>query len=170
MARSRAAARRLRAVVDELLRAPYFSAPPPKSTGRELFTPRYIADLIERCRSAQPGCSAEDIVSTATSLTARSVAVALERFVPEPIDELLLAGGGAKNPALFDAISAETKRALAPRAPTVAAFEDVFFDGEAKESVAFAFLGWLHLQGRAANVPNATGARGPRVLGTFTPA
>ena len=49
-------------------------------------------------------------------------------------------------------------------------FEDLFFDGEAKEAVAFAFLGWLHLQGRAANVPNATGARGPRILGSFTPA
>jgi anhydro-N-acetylmuramic acid kinase len=49
-------------------------------------------------------------------------------------------------------------------------FSDVFFDGNAKEAVAFALLGWLHLQGRAGNVPAATGARAPRVLGTLTPA
>jgi anhydro-N-acetylmuramic acid kinase len=49
-------------------------------------------------------------------------------------------------------------------------FDDLYFDGEAKEAVAFALLGWLHLNGRAGNVPSATGALGPRILGTFTPA
>jgi anhydro-N-acetylmuramic acid kinase len=51
----------------------------------------------------------------------------------------------------------------------VARFDEVFFDGEAKEAVAFALLGYLHLTGRAGNVPRATGARGPRVLGKLTP-
>ena len=50
------------------------------------------------------------------------------------------------------------------------AFDDCFFDGEAKEAVAFALLGWLHLKGRPGNVPSATGARAPRVLGHYTPA
>ncbi len=161
------------AVVDELLRAPFFHSPPPKSTGRELFTPEYVTTLIARCRAARQECSSEDIVATATLLTARSVALAFERFVPEPVDEVLLAGGGAKNPALFDGIRTELERASAragSRVPVVAPFESVFFDGEAKESVAFAFLGWLHLKGRPGNVPNATGARGPRILGSFTPA
>jgi anhydro-N-acetylmuramic acid kinase len=76
---------------------------------------------------------------------------------------VLLSGGGARNPALVDAIARE----LAPR--TVRRFDEVYFDGEAKEAVAFAFLGRLHLAGRAGNVPSATGARGPRVLGKLTP-
>ncbi len=160
-------------VVDELLGAPFFSAPPPKSTGRELFTAEYVAALVSRCRTAKHGCSNEDIVATATSLTARSIALGFEKFIPEPVGEVLVAGGGAKNPALFDAIRAELERAAArmgSRVPVVAPFESVFFDGEAKEAVAFAFLGWLHLQRRPGNVPNATGARGPRILGSYTPA
>jgi anhydro-N-acetylmuramic acid kinase len=161
------------AVVDELLHDPYFSAPPPKSTGRELFTPQYVARLIESCRTAKPGCSSEDIIATATSLTARSIALAFEKFIPEPVDEVLVSGGGAKNPVLFEAIReaiGRSARASSSRVPSIEPFESVFFDGEAKECVAFAFLGWLHLQGRAANVPSATGARGPRILGSFTPA
>ena len=161
------------AVVDDLLRAPYFRAPPPKSTGRELFTAAYVTRLVDACRVAKPQCSNEDIVATATSLTARSVALAFETFIPEPVDELLLSGGGARNPALFDAIRAEIGGAAAragSRVPAVAPFESVFFDGDAKEAVAFAFLGWLHLERRAGNVPNATGARGPRILGSYTPA
>ncbi len=163
----------VREVVDELLHDPYFSAPPPKSTGRELFTPHYVARLIESCRAAMPGCSSEDIIATATSLTARSIALAFEKFIPEPVDEVLVSGGGAKNPALFEAIReaiGRSARASSSRVPSIEPFESVFFDGEAKECVAFAFLGWLHLQGRAANVPSATGARGPRILGSFTPA
>ena len=160
-------------VVEELLGAPFFEASPPKSTGRELFTPAYVAGLIERCRAARPGCSSEDVIATAVSLTARSIAIAFERFIPEPVDEVLVSGGGAKNPALFAAIRTEierTARASSSRVPAIVPFERRYFDGDAKEAVAFAFLGWLHLQRRAANVPNATGARGPRILGTFTPA
>ena len=160
-------------VVDELLQAPFFAAPPPKSTGRELFSPVYAEQLIERCRAASPGCSTEDVVATATLLTARSVAVAFERFIPEPVEEVLVSGGGAENPALFDAVRMQlerTARELKSRPPAILPFESLYFNGEAKETVAFAFLGWLHLRGRAANVPNATGARGPRILGSLTPA
>ena len=160
-------------VVDQLLVAPFFRAPPPKSTGRELFTSEYVAQFMASCRAAKRGCSDEDIIATASLLTARSVALALEKFVPEPVSELLVSGGGAKNPALFDAIRVEVGHAAAragSREPAVAPFESVFFDGEAKEAVAFAFLGWLHLERRPGNVPNATGARGPRILGSYTPA
>jgi anhydro-N-acetylmuramic acid kinase len=160
-------------VVDDLLQASFFSSPPPRSTGRELFSPVYAEQLIGRCRSASPACSTEDIIATATLLTARSVALAFERFIPEPVEEVLVSGGGARNPALFDTIRTElarTARELKSRPAVVVPFEDFYFDGEAKESVAFAFLGWLFLQGRAANVPHATGARGPRMLGSLTPA
>lgn len=151
-------------VVDDLLAAPYFSAPPPKSTGRELFDSAYIARLIEMCRAARAAASTEDVVATAVELTARSIGDAYRRFVREPIAEVLLSGGGARNPALVEAITA----ALRPN--PVRRFEQVFFDGEAKEAVAFAFLGWLHLTARPGNVPAATGARAPRVLGKLTPA
>jgi anhydro-N-acetylmuramic acid kinase len=151
-------------VVDELLDKPYFRASPPKSTGPELFSAQYTADLIAACRAASPGCSDEDVVATAVSLTARSIADAYERFVAEPISEVFCSGGGAKNPALMKQI----REALAPR--KVLDFDETFFDGEAKEAVAFALLGYLHLRGRPGNVPTATGARGPRILGKRTPA
>jgi anhydro-N-acetylmuramic acid kinase len=150
-------------VVDELLAHPYFAAEPPKSTGRELFDRAYVDALVARCREAAPTCTADDVVATATSLTARSIADAYRRFMPEPVTEVLLSGGGARNTTLARWIG----DALAPLA--VRSFDSAFFDGEAKEAVAFALLALLHVEGRAGNVPRATGARGPRVLGTWTP-
>jgi anhydro-N-acetylmuramic acid kinase len=161
------------AVVDHILKLPFFEAPPPKSTGRELFTPVFIARFIEQCRKKAQGCTNEDIVATAVLLTAKSITLAFARFIPEPVAEVVLSGGGAKNPALFDAIERELSDVTASgsfQARRVVRFDDLYFDGEAKEAVAFALLGWLHVNGRAGNVPTATGARGPRVLGTFTPA
>ncbi len=155
-------------VVDALLAAPYFSAPPPKSTGRELFGAAYAERLVDACREAQSDASDEDLVATAVALTARSVADAYARFLPEPVSEVVLSGGGARNPALVEAIEAGVARL--PGAPAVRAFDALFFDGEAKEAVAFALLGYLHVERRPGNVPGATGARGPRVLGKLTPA
>src|SRR3712207_5848122 len=158
------AGRAINEVVDELLAAPYFSAPPPKSTGRELFNTEYVRRLIARCRELRPNAGAEDIIATATALTARSIADAYQRFIPEPVEEVLFSGGGAKNPAIFDH--------LAPLVGSIRLrqFDEEFFDGEAKEAVAFALLAHLHLEGRPGNVIGATGARGPRVLGKLTPA
>ena len=150
-------------VVEAFLAEPYFSSPPPKSTGRELFTAEYVKRFIAACRESPSRATAEDIVATAVSFTARSVADAYRRFVPEPMREVLVSGGGAKNPALFDALSAELSI-------PVRRFEEIFFDGEAKEAVAFALMGYLHLIGEAGNVPGATGAKGPRILGKLTPA
>ncbi len=151
-------------VVDTLLEDPYFAASPPKTTGREHFGAAYVAAFLARCRTAAPRARDADIVATAVSLTSRSVADAYRRFVTEPVTEVLLSGGGARNPALVDALT----RALAPR--VVRLFDEVYFNGEAKEAVAFALLAALHLAGQAGNVPSATGARGPRVLGKLTPA
>lgn len=151
-------------VVDELLDDRFFRLTPPKSTGRELFSNAYITRFLERCRVLDSSAKSADIVATAVALTARSIGDAYARFVPEPVSEVLVSGGGVRNLALFDAIT----EALAPR--RVRRFDDVFFDAEAKEAVAFALLGYLHLVGRPANVPRATGARGPRLLGKRTPA
>ena len=157
-------------VVDDLMSAPFFSMEPPKSTGREWFTREFIADFSSRCRAL--GARDEDIVATATAFSARTIADQYARFLPEPIKDVVLAGGGAKNPALVQAITRELAQAWTKRgdvAPTVVRFDEVFFDGEAKEAVAFALMGYLHLTGRSGNVPSATGARGPRTLGTYTP-
>lgn len=150
------------AIVTELLEHSYFSAPPPKSTGRELFSASYIDSFISRCKESK--CSDEDIIATAVELTAASIADSYRRFMPEPVDEILLSGGGARNPTLVAAI----KRLMPDR--KIRAFDELFFDGEAKEAVAFALLGYLHLIRQPGNVPGATGARGPRILGKLTPA
>jgi anhydro-N-acetylmuramic acid kinase len=151
-------------VVNELLAAPYFASPPPKSTGPELFDARYVQTLIERARAVRPSARPEDIIATATSLTASSIADAYRRFLPEPIAEVLVSGGGARNPTLVDMLT----RLVAP--VHVRPFADEFFDGEAKEAVAFALLAYLHLARRMGNVPRATGAKGGRILGKLTPA
>ena len=151
-------------VVRHVLADPYFASPPPKSTGRELFDPAFIATFVERCRSEKAGASAGDIVATAVALTAESVADAFRRFVPEPVRELVVSGGGAQNRALVDAIAAALPDVAVRR------FSELFFDGEAKEAVAFALLGYLHLAGEPGNLPSVTGARGLRILGQLTPA
>ena len=161
--RMAASGRVLQAVVDEMLTDSYFSAEPPKSTGRELFNPAYVQRFLTRCSSHESATEA-DIVATATALTAQSMADAYRRFLPEPIEEVLVSGGGARNPVLVAMIAA----AVAPL--PVVPFDACYFNGEAKEAVAFAFLAHLHLMGLAGNVPTATGARGLRVLGMLTPA
>lgn len=152
------------AAVDEALRDPYFAAPPPKSTGRELFGLDYPDRFLASCRRANPAATDEDCIASAVSLTARAIADAFARFVHEPVRELVLSGGGARNPALVRAI----EQAL-PNL-TIRRFDDLFFNGEAKEAVAFALLGYLHAAGLPGNVPGATGARGARILGQWVPA
>jgi anhydro-N-acetylmuramic acid kinase len=154
----------IESVVRDALAEPYFASPPPKSTGRELFSRAYIARFIERCRAANASATNEDIVATAVAFTARSIADAYRRFITAPVADVVISGGGARNHALVSALTA----AVAPL--PVRMFDTVFFDGDAKEAVAFAFLGRLFLERRAGNLPAATGARGARVLGKLTPA
>jgi anhydro-N-acetylmuramic acid kinase len=151
------------AIVDALLADPYFDAAPPKSTGRERFGVAYAERLLEQVRATRG--TDNDAVATAAELTVESVARAVERWTPaEPGAEVLVSGGGARNPYLMEGL----RRRLAPR--PLRLFEECFFDGDAKEAFAFAVLGYLTLHGRAGNLPAATGARGPRILGHITPA
>jgi anhydro-N-acetylmuramic acid kinase len=145
------------AVVTDLLGDPYFAESPPKSTGRERFGAAYAAALHARV----PG---PDGVATAAALTARSLAGALRRWVPgEP--EVVLAGGGRRHPGIVVGL-----RDRLGGADRVRLFDDLFFDGDAKEAVAFALLAYLTLHGQPGNLPAATGAAGARVLGSVTPA
>jgi anhydro-N-acetylmuramic acid kinase len=151
------------AVLELLLADPYFAAPPPKSTGRERFGIEYADRLIAAVR--ERGGSGNDCVATATALTAETVGRGIELWTPPAARgaEMVISGGGAKNPALVELLAAR----VAPR--RIVEFDRLFFSGEAKESLAFAFLGHLTLTGRPGNLPGATGARGPRVLGHVTP-
>jgi anhydro-N-acetylmuramic acid kinase len=150
-------------VLDALLDDPYFAAPPPKSTGRERFGLDYAERLLGLVTDA--GGSENDAVATATVLTVETIARGIERWLPAGgDDELVISGGGARNPVLVGQLAARVQ----PR--PVLGFDQLFFDGDAKEALAFALLGYLTLAGRAGNLPAATGARGPRVLGHVTPA
>jgi anhydro-N-acetylmuramic acid kinase len=154
----------IQAVVDDLLALPFFKLKPPRSTGRELFNREFLAAFVERCRNARSGVTDADIIATAVLFTAASIRLSYDAFAHVPLREVLLSGGGAKHPG----IRTDLKRLLPGL--VIRDFGDVYFDAEAKEAVAFALLGYLHLIGRAGNVPSATGATGPRILGKWTPA
>jgi anhydro-N-acetylmuramic acid kinase len=156
--------RALESVVVEQLAHPFFAAPPPKSTGREAFGDGYAAGLIARC--LEQGAAPADVVATAVELTARAIGGSAARFIARdraPRD-VVRSGGGARNAALVAALE------RCWPGPEHRSFDDLYFDGDMKEAVAFAFLGYLTWTGRAGNEPGATGAAGPRVLGTVTPA
>jgi anhydro-N-acetylmuramic acid kinase len=150
-------------LLEELLADSYFAEPPPKSTGRERFGIEYAEQLLARVRKA--GGTENDAIATATALTAESIGRAIAKWGPaqDSASELVISGGGSKNPALVERLAAKVQ----PR--PVVLFDQVFFDGEAKEALAFAFLGMQTVLGKPGNLPSATGARGPRVLGHITP-
>jgi anhydro-N-acetylmuramic acid kinase len=149
-------------VHDELLRRlmsdPYFTASPPKSTGRE----RFGLPLAQEIYRAAPGA---DGVATAVELTAQTVTLSIARWVPGT-PEVVGSGGGMHHPGLVARLSALLKG----RGQSLGRFDDLFFTGDAKEAVAFALLGYLTIHGQPGNVPAATGAGGHRVLGQITPA
>lgn len=146
----------------ELLSHPFFQREPPRSTGREVFGRVYVQQLVERLR---PEGRSEwaNLIATLTELTARSIADAMQQWVlPRGVDEMIVTGGGAMNRVLVDRL-----QALLP--VNVDARPDALgVPPAAKEAVAFAVLGWACLLGVPANVPEATGAPGPRVLGSLT--
>lgn len=152
---ARAAAGRVdEALVAELLRHPYFELPPPKSTGREAFGDVFVRPLLARYAGREG-----DLLASLTRFVAESVAAGIRRWIREPVAEVLVSGGGARNPTLMAALG----QALAP--VPVRSLGEVGLDPDAKEAVAFAVLANETLFGRPGNVPGATGAAGPRVLG-----
>ncbi|MBW3630150.1 MAG: anhydro-N-acetylmuramic acid kinase, partial [Gemmatimonadetes bacterium] len=151
------------ALLAELLRHPFFAQEPPKSTGREAFGRPVVERLAE---AVQPEGDQDwmDLIATLTELTARSISQAYERWiVPRGVAEVVLTGGGARNPTLVRRI----RELLAPIPIVDGASLGV--DPEAKEALAFAVLAWAHVNGIPANAPGATGAAGRRVLGSYTP-
>jgi anhydro-N-acetylmuramic acid kinase len=148
----------------ELLSHPFYTEKPPKSTGREVFGRAYTEQVIARLRP-ENWTQWATVVATLTALTARTIADAFERYMePRGVHEVIVTGGGSRNPVLMRRI------AEALRPVPVRSGEEVGIHPDAKEAIAFAGLAWAFSNGMPSNVPAATGARGPRVLGSFTPA
>jgi anhydro-N-acetylmuramic acid kinase len=159
-------------VLERLLAHPFFRQAPPRSTGREIFGPGMLDEVVSELGREigmylEPGSTLQgwpDLLATLIALTARSIGDAYRRWVlPRGVDEVFLMGGGSRNPVLFQAI----QRELSPL--DVRPGESLGMDADAREAAAFALLAWAHLMGIPANVPEATGSRGPRVLGSWTP-
>jgi anhydro-N-acetylmuramic acid kinase len=136
----------------------YFAAPPPKTTGRERFGAQFLAPH----RQALAHLSSEDGAATITELTAASVAQAIGR-AGFAAARVIAGGGGARNRALLARLAAR----LGGR--RVETSDAMGIPLDAKEAIAFAVLGYETLRGRAANLPVATGAARPVVLGAIAP-
>jgi anhydro-N-acetylmuramic acid kinase len=162
--------RGLEGVLARLMRARYFSAPPPKSCGREEYGEDFVARFIAACE--RESARKEDVIATATALTARTIADAYTRFCKPQFDrlaanakvELIAAGGGVRNATLMNML----REQLASADVRVRSIEETGLDAGAKEAAAFALLGWLTWHGLPGNLPSATGARRPVVLGKVT--
>lgn len=156
-------------VVSRILRDAYFSASPPKSCGREQFGVAFV----ERLRQLAPGAASADLVATATELTVVSILDAYGRFcwshlgqrVPlARVTQVVASGGGVKNMTLMLQLKVKLQE-LGVKLLTV---DELGLSSSAKEAAAFALLAWLSYNGLTGNVPAATGATGPRVLGKIT--
>jgi anhydro-N-acetylmuramic acid kinase len=161
-ARLAAQGRSFPAVLDELLRDPYLTMSPPKSTGREYFGRAYTDRVIAlgRRHRAKPN----DLIRAATIFTALSIVDALNRFVlpKHKIHQLIVSGGGAKNPLIVGQISA----ALPPIA--IVSSSRLGVPEDAKEAYAFALLAYETFHQRPSNIPSATGAHRPAILGKIS--
>jgi anhydro-N-acetylmuramic acid kinase len=150
-------------VVSDVLRAPFFLRNPPKTAGREEFGREFVRRFMKRCSRARK----RDIVATATALTARSIADALRRFVVRgrrEFGECVVSGGGANNPALLAMLAKE----LQPMGMKIRASDEFGLPSEAKEASAFALMAFETWHRRPSNVPSATGARRPAILGKIS--
>jgi anhydro-N-acetylmuramic acid kinase len=161
-----ASGRVLDGVIARLVRAHFFRQKPPRTAGREEFGREYVGRFLQLCR----GASKPDIVATATALTARSIADAVQRFVLPRFGadrrdhQMIVSGGGAKNPALMAMLRDEI---------AALGFELHFSDefgipAEAKEAVAFALLAHETWHRRPSNLPSATGAKRAAILGKIS--
>ena len=149
------------ALVAETLAHPYFQVLPPKTTGREVFGDAFAAEFLSRALAR--GLSVEDVMATLTAITARSIAAAYRDFGPPTLDEVIVSGGGARNPVLLD----DLRRALPGISVTL--YDAFGLPAEAKEAALFALLGYETVHGRPGNLPGCTGARASVMLGKIVP-
>ena len=149
-------------LLNNMLRHPFFSQRPPKSTGREMFGKEYCDSLYRL--AIKKGLSAEDIVATVTAFTAASICLSYRRFLPAMPDELILCGGGAKNNTLIKMLRQELGEVK------ILLSDELGISCDAKEAISFAILAYATIKGIANNVPSATGADKSLILGKIVPA
>ena len=150
-------------VISDILQGPFFRRKPPKTAGREEFGREFAQGFIRRCGRVDK----RDIVATATALTARAIADALRRFVvrrPGTYRDFIVSGGGASNPTLM-AMLANEMHLLGLQ---IHSSDEFGLPSEAKEAVAFALLAFETWNRRPSNVPSATGAKRPAILGKIS--
>ena len=141
------------ALIDRLLRRAFYKESPPKSTGRE----QYGREFIDELRETE--LPLLDLIATATAFTPAAVASGIQRFVPFPVQEIIVSGGGAHNAQMMAYL-----KAFLPR--TKLRYSGEFgIDVDAKEAIAFAVLAYETWHKRPSNLPSATGARRPVILG-----
>ena len=140
-------------LLGSLLRRSYYRQLPPKTAGREQYGAEFVNELI---RTELPML---DLITTATVLTAATVSVGVERFIKQTVDELIVSGGGVHNRTLMGYL-----QAFFPKA-RLRTSEEFGIDSDAKEAIAFAILAHETWRKRPSNLPSATGARRPVVLG-----
>ncbi len=145
--------------IRRLWRFSFFHRPPPKSTGREWFSEKWIAQHLSRKR-LRPS---KDLLATLTYFTAYSIAESYRAFVPDRLAQVIVSGGGVRNHTLMHHL----RELLAPL--PVRTIEDYGVPAQAKEPIAFAFLALRAFQGRINHLPETTGARRACVLGSITP-
>jgi anhydro-N-acetylmuramic acid kinase len=146
-------------LLEEMLRDPYLYRRPPKTAGREQFGSAYVTNLLSSARKHRAG--PEGLVRTATIFTALSIVDAFRRFIlpRTKVRQLIVAGGGSKNPLIM----AQLQAAL--REIEIVPSSELGVATEAKEAFAFAILAYEAFHGRANNLPSATGAKHPAILG-----
>ncbi len=146
-------------LLEHLLDHPYFSQPPPRSTGRELFCLRWLEELLQSGHHALPDV---DVQRTLSEFTAQTIATALERF-GTPVEQVLVCGGGVHNDLLMQRLAA-----LLPE-QQVETTEKYGLHPDWVEAVAFAWLAKQTLEGKAGNIPGVTGANRAVILGAIYP-
>ncbi|HJY86244.1 MAG TPA: anhydro-N-acetylmuramic acid kinase [Candidatus Acidoferrales bacterium] len=149
----------LKPLLEQLLRQPYFRRRPPKTAGREEFGREYVKALLGRRR----GAAKEDLIATATALTAGSIARAIKTFVAPKgsYSEHIVSGGGSRNKTLVRMLEEQT----APLGLKLRHSDDLGVPSQAKEAIAFALLAYQTWHRRPGNIPSATGAKKAVVLG-----
>jgi anhydro-N-acetylmuramic acid kinase len=148
------------------LRHAFFRRKPPKTAGREEFGREFAADFLRWCG---PRASREDVLATATALTAVSIGNSLRAQLAQPTitrgnAEYIASGGGVENRTLMRMISEEVQ----PLGFHVLTSDELGIPGQAKEAVAFALLAYRTWNRQPGNIPSATGASRPVVLGKIS--
>ena len=141
----------------------FFSEKPPKTAGREEFGREFTQAFLKWCGKSTP----EDVLVTATALTARSIGNALRRFVLKKghgFRDYIVSGGGVKNQTLMKMLAEE----ILPLGLRLHRMEEYGATSEAKEALAVAVLAYQTWKKRPSNLPAATGSRGQAVLGKLS--